>query len=94
MVILACLLLILLLVLLAAFVYYANRMIEDSSRHIPNAVRWLLRTCGDQWWAPPAAWVVIVLVPAFLVDITVGTVVTALACAGLGGFCSWASRNL
>lgn len=94
MVVLACLLLILLLILLVAFVYYANRLIDDSTRNIPRAVRWLLRTCGDQWWTPPAAWVGIVVALAFLIDLTVGTVVTALACAGLGGFCSWASRNL
>jgi len=94
MVITACLLLILLLVLIAGFVYFANRLIDDSATHIPDAVRWLLRTCGDYWWAPPAAWLVIAVGLSYLLGAALGVAVTAAACLGLGGFCWWARQSL
>lgn len=94
MIIIACLLLILLLALLAGAVFFANRLIEDSATHIPDAVRWLLRTCGDYWWSPPAAWVIIVVGLAFLMNATVGIAVSAAACVALAGFCWWTYRSL
>lgn len=94
MVIVACLLIVLMLALLAAFVFFANRLIEDSNTSLPGAVRWLLRTCGDYWWAPPAAWVVIGTGVTLLISPAIGIAMTAAVCLVLAGFCWWARQSL
>lgn len=86
MIILACLLLIAFLALLGGGIVLANRLVEDSAVPIPGAVRWLLRTCGDFWWAPPAAWAVLMVGASFLAGIHAGIAVTALACLALAAF--------
>lgn len=87
MTILAYLLLVAFMILLGGGVVLANRLVDDSTAHIPGAVRWLLRTCGDFWWAPPAAWAVLVVGGSFLAGITAGIVVAAIACLAQAAFC-------